>query len=225
MPAAKTIGEIFALPETGASKAPGATGAVRGIVVFVLAVGFLVGAAYVVRAFLGEDSALGQPADARAILQVIAGCILAGLLEEALFRGAAFPLFIGVFRPNRDDDAPGLALAVRRAAIVQAAIFALLHLTGAMPETMTWVVAFQAAVKTVGALCFGIIMAALYVRTRNLLVPMGVHVAYDLLSLAPQEILFGPATTYLTGNLTDALIQGGTALSLLICAMLFMRRR
>ena len=79
-------------------------------------------------------------------------------------------------------------------------------------------VALQAVAKVASAFLFGIIMAALYLETRNLLVPIGVHVAYDLVSLAPQELLFGTTTTYLTGDLLDALIVLATALLLLIPA-------
>ncbi|MBR2789229.1 MAG: CPBP family intramembrane metalloprotease [Eggerthellaceae bacterium] len=143
--------------------------------------------------------------------RLVLSCVLAGVLEEVLFRGGVFPLLIGVFEDGRH---PYL-----RAALVQAAIFALLHLSGTVPAGMTAIVLVQALAKVVQAMAFGLIMAAVYGLTRNLAVPVVAHIAYDLLSLFPRELFLGPTATYLTGSAADAVVASVTAVALAAIAI------
>ena len=68
-------------------------------------------------------------------------------------------------------------------------------------------------------MAFGIIMAALYVLTRNLMVSILVHIAYDLVSLFPRELFLGPTATYLTGTAADAIVMVVTAVALAALAI------
>lgn len=175
------------------------------------------------------------------LFPVLLSCLAAGVLEELLFRGGALPLLIAVFRNDgnagaaaaTEAEAAGapssrqsdVSAAICKAIIAQAAIFALLHLSGTPPEALTWAVPVQALAKTVAAFAFGVCMAALYVRTRNLLVPVGIHVAYDLLSLFPAELIHGPAATYLTGNPAEAAIMVAEAVLLVVVTVMMLRPR
>lgn len=198
-----TIRELLALPEGAGGQVANPRRSAVCLCVAVLVVAAGVGAAEVL-------CATGQPLADLAV-RLLLSCVIAGVLEELLFRGGAFPLLIGVFDGN--------AHPVRRAALVQAAVFALLHLTGTVPEALTAIVLVQALAKVVQAMAFGLIMAAIYALTRNLAVPVAVHVAYNLLALFPRELFCGPTATYLTGDATEALIMGAAALVLAAIAV------
>ena len=215
------ITEWFALPaDVGATVAnPRRAAALLSLAV--LAIAAAVGAVELL-------AATGEPLT-DLIVRLLISCILAGVLEELLFRGAAFPLLIAVFRNDAGrggadagagaGEAANLSAATRKAALAQAAVFALLHLTGTVPAGITGIVLVQALAKIVQALAFGVIMAAVYVLTRNLAVPIAVHVGYDLLSLFPRELFSGPTATYLTGSGADALVMALTAAALAATAV------
>ncbi len=148
-------------------------------------------------------------------------CVVAGVAEEAIFRGVLFPLFARGFAAETDAS-PRRALW--KAAFLQAAIFALLHLSGVGSVDLTGLVALQAVAKVAGAFAFGLCMAALYVRTRNLVVPIFVHGAYDLLSVLPREALRGATVTYLTGTAPDAVVLVGAAIALGIACVTAMSK-
>ena len=213
------ITEWFALPaDVGATVAnPRRAAALLSLAV--LAIAAAVGAVELL-------AATGEPLT-DLIVRLLISCILAGVLEELLFRGAAFPLLIAVFRNDAGrggacagaGEAANLSAATRKAALAQAAVFALLHLTSTVPAGITGIVLVQALAKIVQALAFGVIMAAVYVLTRNLAVPIAVHVGYDLLSLFPRELFSGPTATYLTGSGADALVMALTAAALAATAV------
>ena len=205
MPQNSTIAQLLALPAWLCADVAKPTRRRRAAAMCaaVLAVAAGVGAAELA-------CAEGQPLTNLAV-RLVLSCVLAGLLEEVLFRGGAFPLLIAVFDGGEHP--------VRRAALTQAAVFALLHLAGTVPEALTAIVFAQALAKVVQALAFGLIMAAVYALTRNLAVPVAVHIAYDLLALFPRELFSGPTATYLTGSATDLIIMAATAVALAAIAV------
>ena len=203
MPPKFSIADLLALPEGLLANVANPRCRTALLICGVLAVGVGVGVCEVL-------SATGKPL-VDLLVRLVFSSVLAGVLEELLFRGAAFPLLVGEFA---DTPAPA-----RRAALVQAAIFALLHLSGTVPAPITGVIVGQALAKVTQAMAFGIIMAALYVLTRNLMVPIVVHIAYDLVSLFPRELFLGPTATYLTGTAADAIVMVVTAVALAALAI------
>ena len=86
------------------------------------------------------------------------------------------------------------ALDTKRAILASAALFALLH---------------------VGALLFGVIMGALYVRTRRLWPCAFIHAGFDVLYLAPNVLLTGTMPeTYASGAVGDTVLLAVSVLML-----------
>ncbi len=90
------------------------------------------------------------------ILQLAVISLIAGISEEALFRGA-----IQASLSQRIGSIPALALA--------AVLFGVSHL-------ITWTYAIIATV-------IGLYLGLLWIRTGNLLTPIGTHAVYDFLAL------------------------------------------
>lgn len=211
-----TLTEVFTLPQDAGSQVgkPARQRLALALSAAVLVVALGIGIAEVVtyRAQAGALPALS----AGAVALVLLDCLATGLVEEVLLRGGVFGLLAWILR----DRQRGVALA----ALLQAVLFALLHLTGAWPTAVTVTILVQAGAKVLAAFAFGLVMAVLYVLTRNLWLSIGVHAVYDMLSLAPQELLFGPITTYLTGTRSEAVIMVVTAIALLAIALVAFRR-
>ena len=131
----------------------------------------------------------------------LTSCAVAGVGEEVAFRLLLFRLLWKGFE-WRGAKRPSFF-----AALVQAALFGLLHVTSAngvvAPETaVEWV---QFAGKPAQAFLFGLLMSVLYEKTETLLAPIIVHVCYDLASFFPSMVLSGTdIVSHVTGAVPDA---------------------
>lgn len=179
-----------------------------------VAIGLLIAAACVggiasVARFGPQPQDPPDPLVARVALAA-ALCLLTGVFEELLFRGIAFSAFESAFRSWRSVRNP-----VRAAALVQAMLFAFMHVS--LQEALLLggpIVGAQALLKMLQAFLFGMIMAGLFTRTRSLLGPIAVHAAFDCLYLGPATAISGVASaSYLSGSLPDLVaLAASTAL-------------
>ena len=114
------------------------------------------------------------------VVVFIAYCLLTGVFEETLFRGVLYRDF------RLAENRPAFGMK-RRAIVAQAAIFALLHITG-FPETSALGFAGQIALlvlRVVAAFFFGLLMARLVDETGGIVVSTAVHALYDLVLFTP----------------------------------------
>lgn len=102
--------------------------------------------------------------------------------------------------------------AAKRAILVSALLFALLHV-GVPDVSVDQLVLMQSALKFVQALLFGVILGVLYTQTRRLWPCAFVHAGFDVLYLAPHVLLTGtmPAT-YASGTVGDTVLLAVTVL-------------
>lgn len=104
--------------------------------------------------------------------------------------------------------------AAKRAILVSALLFALLHV-GAPDVSVGQLVLLQAALKFGQALLFGVILGGLYVRTRRLWPCAFIHAGFDVLYLAPNVLLTGTMPeTYASGAVGDTVLLAVSALML-----------
>ncbi|MBX9032577.1 CPBP family intramembrane glutamic endopeptidase [Gordonibacter massiliensis (ex Traore et al. 2017)] len=138
-------------------------------------------------------------------------CLVTGVFEEALFRGIVFKGFATALE-NEERPRPVLV-----AAVVQAMVFGLLHVTTStsLESAIFTVAAVQTLVKPVQAALFGFVMAGLLARTGNLWLLVGTHAAFNALSEALLFALTGalPAT-YATGQPADLAVLLATTVLL-----------
>ena len=132
---------------------------------------------------------------------------LTGIFEETFFRGvllhglASAALIQGYKRP--------LLVAV----VVSSAAFALVHVAGCSFDDATSVV--QVVLKVVSAFEFGVVMAALYLRSGALVAPIVAHAAFDVVSNVPIDMALGSVVaTYATGTLLDFAVPLATIVAL-----------
>ena len=124
-------------------------------------------------------------------------CAFTGAYEEAFTR------VLGIGAIER-------ALDTKRAVVLSAALFALLHV--GVPDLGTGpAVLVQVALKFAQSLLFGVILGVLYARTRRLWPCALLHAGFDVLYLAPQVIIAGalPAT-YASGAARDTVLLAVT---------------
>ncbi len=102
--------------------------------------------------------------------------------------------------------------AAKRAILVSALLFALLHV-GVPDVSADQLVLMQSALKFVQALLFGVILGVLYTQTRRLWPCAFIHAGFDALYLAPHVLLTGtmPAT-YASGTVGDTVLLAVTVL-------------
>lgn len=148
------------------------------------------------------STALSSTADLMENLLLLLGiCLLTGLYEESFMR------VLGIEAFER-------ALDTKRAILASAALFALLHV-GAPDVSVGQLVLLQAALKFGQALLFGVILGALYVRTRRLWPCALIHAGFDVLYLAPNVLLAGTMPeTYASGAVGDTVLLAVSALML-----------
>lgn len=148
------------------------------------------------------STALPSTADLMENLLLLLGiCLLTGLYEESYMR------VLGIEAFER-------ALDTKRAILASAALFALLHV-GALDVSAGQLVLLQTALKFGQALLFGVIMGALYVRTRRLWPCAFIHAAFDVLYLAPNVLLTGTMPeTYASGAVGDTVLLAVSVLML-----------
>lgn len=131
-------------------------------------------------------------------------CLATGAFEEALFRGVVFKGFSAALAKE------GRKRPVLVAALVQALVFGLLHVTTSTslaPEASGAVAAVQTAVKPLQAALFGLVMAGVFARTGSLWLLVGVHAAFNALSETPLFVLTGSLpSTYATGQPADLVV-------------------
>lgn len=148
------------------------------------------------------STALPSTADLMENLLLLLGiCLLTGLYEESYMR------VLGIEAFER-------ALDTKRAILASAALFALLHV-GALDVSAGQLVLLQTALKFGQALLFGVIMGALYVRTRRLWPCAFIHASFDVLYLAPNVLLTGTMPeTYASGAVGDTVLLAVSVLML-----------
>ena len=102
--------------------------------------------------------------------------------------------------------------AAKRAILVSALLFALLHV-GVPDVSADQLVLMQSALKFVQALLFGVILGVLYTQTRRLWPCAFIHAGFDALYLAQHVLLTGtmPAT-YASGTVGDTVLLAVTVL-------------
>lgn len=148
------------------------------------------------------STALPSTADLMGNLLLLLGiCLLTGLYEESFMR------VLGIEAFER-------ALDAKRAILAPAALFALLHV-GAPDVSAGQLVLLQAALKFGQALLFGVILGALYARTRRLWPCALIHAGFDVLYMAPNVLLTGTMPeTYASGAVGDTVLLAVSVLML-----------
>ena len=135
------------------------------------------------------------------LLILLGICLLTGPYEESFMR------VLGIEAFER-------ALDTKRAILASAALFALLHV-GAPDVSVGQLVLLQAALKFGQALLFGVILGALYVRTRRLWPCAFIHAGFDVLYMAPNVLLTGTMPeTYASGAVGDTVLLAVSVLML-----------
>ena len=158
------------------------------------------------------SSALPSTADLMENLLLLLGiCLLTGLYEESFMR------VLGIEAFERGLD-------TQRAILASAALFALLHV-GAPDVSTGQLVLLQTALKFGQALLFGVILGALYVRTRRLWPCAFIHAGFDVLYMAPNVLLTGTMPeTYASGAVGDTVLLAATTVLLAIAAIALMKK-
>ena len=137
----------------------------------------------------------------RNLLLLLGICLLTGVYEEAFMR------VLGIEAFER-------ALDTKRAILASAALFALLHV-GAPDVSAGQLVLLQTALKFGQALLFGVILGALYARTRRLWPCAFIHAGFDILYMAPNVLLTGTMPeTYASGAVGDTVLLAVSVLML-----------
>lgn len=174
------------------------------------------------------------------LLLLLGVCLLTGVYEEAFMRVLGIEAFEGAMgeggaAPRRaaygqtagksvgiSSDVehgvakPSIALdaAAKRAVLVSAVLFALLHV-GAPDVSAGQLALTQTALKFAQALLFGVILGTLYVRTRWLWPCAFIHAGFDALYLAPNVLLTGTMPeTYASGLMGDTVLLAVSVLML-----------
>lgn len=177
----------------------------RGWIAFVFAVGFVGG----VGSRIGElfaPGSLGALAGCVGVVQfvqAIALCLLTGVYEEGVFRVLAIDAFTSAFGGSRR--------CLLGATVASSVLFGVLHVSvgdavemAGLASVAGSIALVQIAMKSLQAALFGLFMAALYVRTRNVWLLAIVHGVFDMLYLGPSLLgEFEIAQTYVTGNPAD----------------------
>lgn len=180
---------------------------------YVLAVGLAAGIAAVV--FCGAMPPTAAPAALdEGIIKVGGGillCLLTGVFEEGVFRAVALDALMPAFKPSRHR--------VLLAALVSSALFGMLHISmGEVSSLADPIMVAQACIKPLQAGLFGLFMAALFMRSRNLWVVAGVHGAFNVLYTGP-ALLSGVPDTYVTGSPVDLVLLVATTALLVVPAI------
>ena len=142
----------------------------------------------------------------------VALCLLTGVFEEGVFRVLALDAFESTFGTSR--------LGVLYAAITGSVGFGVLHVSigeaSAAGSAIAWT---QAAIKPVQAGLFGFFMAAVFVRTRNLWIIVGIHALFDMLYAGPLMVAGDLQLTYVTGSSYDLVLLAFSTLLLIPAAI------
>ena len=113
----------------------------------------------------------------------------------------------------------GADWAVKRAVLLSAVLFALLHV-GVPDAAASATVMLQTLVKFAQAFLFGLVMGVLYARSRSLWPCAVAHAGFDALYLGPGVVLTGVLpTTYASGLPIDTALLCATTALLAIVAV------
>lgn len=152
---------------------------------------------------------------AQRLVLLLVVCVLTGAFEEAFMRVLAIEAFEGLLGAGGE----GAGWAAKRAVLLSAVLFALLH--AGMPDAGVGViVVFQTLAKFAQAFLFGLVMGMLYARSRSLWPCMVAHAGFDALYLGPGVALTGalPAT-YASGLPVDTVLLCTTTVLLAVVAV------
>ena len=179
---------------------------------------------------------------ARSLALLLGVCALTGVYEEAFTRVLSIEAIEGALKRGEDSSAArgidepgasrnsgcrvvepvdpqpaaGLPAATKRAILVSALLFAVLHV-GAPDMSADQSVFLQTALKFVQALLFGAIVGILYAKTRCLWPCASLHAGFDALYLGPNMLISGTLpSTYASGSPSDSAILCVTAVMLLL---------
>lgn len=148
---------------------------------------------------------------ARNIALLLGICALTGVYEEAFMR----VLGIGAFER---------ALDTKRAVMVSALLFALLHV-GVPGAGAGEAVLLQVALKFAQTLLFGVVMGMLYVRTRRLWPCALIHAGFDVFYLGPRVLFTGALpVTYASGTANDSVLLAVTTILLAVTTAVLAKR-
>lgn len=135
----------------------------------------------------------------------------AGVSEEAIYRGASTALMM-----KNNPSYKRMWVAV----IVTSFIFGFIHMANAGSENVVLVAAF---IQSVNALCFGLLFAAIYLRSGNILLSMALHMLHDVISMMDPSQATGLYTTS-SFSAKDFVIQGGIAALYVVAAIIMLRK-
>lgn len=169
---------------------------------YLLFVGAIAGAASL---WLAPVSALDlEPLRAA---QVILLCLVTGVFEEGVFRVLALDALVPALGGDRR--------AMARAALVSVVLFGVLHVSLGEAAALDAVSGLQVVLKPLQACLFGLFMAAMYFKVRNLWPLVGVHAAFNLLYAGPLLLADVVQQTYVTGSTCDLVLLAATVVLLL----------
>lgn len=152
---------------------------------------------------------------AQRLVLLLVVCALTGAFEEAFMRVLAIETFESLLGAGGE----GADWAVKRAVLLSAVLFALLHV-GAPDAAASATVILQTLVKFAQAFLFGLVMGVLYARSRSLWPCVVAHAGFDALYLGPGVVLTGVLpTTYASGLPIDTALLCATTALLAIVAV------
>lgn len=189
--------------------APTMTGVRRALregrypVVLALALGVLEAASLLQAAAAGEPVPL-SPTWAADLLGTVALCAAVGLYEEALFR----VLLLGGLLSCHGGTRNGVLVSV----LVSSLAFGAAHV--ALVGSIDVLTLAQMVLKTAQTACIGLLLGAVYVRTRSFLGVAALHGLADLLLMAPLAVMGG-----IEGSIGDYVSGGGVGLAALASAL------
>lgn len=143
----------------------------------------------------------------------VGSCFVTALVEELIFRGALLSALLLIIRRVRTNWAQPRF----DAAVASAVVFGLVHVvSGLLAQPWTPSAVLQALLKATQAGLFGFYMAALFIKTRSLVVPIVVHFVFDVVYFGPAYLIVGAfPSTYITGSYGDLVILLLTSVLLL----------
>lgn len=152
---------------------------------------------------------------AQRLVLLLVVCALTGAFEEAFMRVLAIEAFESLLGAGGE----GADWAVKRAVLLSAVLFALLHV-GAPDAAASATVMLQTLVKFAQVFLFGLVMGVLYARSRSLWPCAVAHAGFDALYLGPGVVLTGVLpTTYASGLPIDTALLCATTALLAIVAV------
>ena len=152
---------------------------------------------------------------AQRLVLLLVVCALTGAFEEAFMRVLAIETLESLLGAGGE----GADWAVKRAVLLSAVLFALLHV-GAPDAAASATVILQTLVKFAQAFLFGLVMGVLYARSRSLWPCAVAHAGFDALYLGPGVVLTGVLpTTYASGLPIDTALLCATTALLAIVAV------